>query len=217
MYNAQAIANTIRNIAKSQNVTIKNMLKDLDLGVNAISRISKGQALSSINLARIADYLGCSVDYLLGRTNDPKLHIFNNLIESTADKNIGVPQPAVEQIMRQQYLLSATNDTETYLLNIAPEWVNVPKTDKTLAADFMIRISGESMLPKFRDGDTLLIKKSLSIFEGEIGIFSVDGELFIKEMGNGRLISLNNDYDNILLSEHDSVYCFGLVIGILNE
>lgn len=26
------------------------------------------------NLTLIADYLGCSVDYLLGRTEDPKVH-----------------------------------------------------------------------------------------------------------------------------------------------
>ena len=26
------------------------------------------------NLVAIADYLGCSVDYLLGRTEDPELH-----------------------------------------------------------------------------------------------------------------------------------------------
>ncbi|MCI8439847.1 MAG: helix-turn-helix transcriptional regulator [Oscillospiraceae bacterium] len=26
------------------------------------------------NLVRIADYLGCSVDYLLGRTEDPEVH-----------------------------------------------------------------------------------------------------------------------------------------------
>ena len=26
------------------------------------------------NLLLIADYLGCSIDYLLGRTEDPKVH-----------------------------------------------------------------------------------------------------------------------------------------------
>ena len=30
--------------------------------------------IRSGNLVLIADYLGCSVDYLLGRTEDPELH-----------------------------------------------------------------------------------------------------------------------------------------------
>lgn len=219
MYDTQVIANAIRNIAKSQNVKIKDMLKELDLGVNAISHFSNGQALSSVNLARIADYLNCSVDYLLGRTDDPKLHTINNVIDiaaSAMDSSVDMPQPIVDQIMRPLYLQSASAGTGNYLSDTTSEWMNVPKNDKTLAADFMIRVSGDSMLPKFRDGDTILIEKSPSILEGEIGIFCVDGELSIKEMGNGQLISLNPDYDNISLSEYDSVYCFGRVIGILN-
>lgn len=30
--------------------------------------------IQSASLVRIADYLGCSVDYLLGRTEDPEVH-----------------------------------------------------------------------------------------------------------------------------------------------
>ena len=35
---------------------------------------SRGSWLHANNLAKIADYLDCSVDYLLGRTDDPDLH-----------------------------------------------------------------------------------------------------------------------------------------------
>ena len=45
------------------------MLSDLGLGINYISEFSKGQTISCINLARIADYLDCSIDYLMGRDN----------------------------------------------------------------------------------------------------------------------------------------------------
>lgn len=50
------------------------MLAELDMGVNAISEFSKGKQMSCISLARIADYLGCSVDYLLGRTDNPEVN-----------------------------------------------------------------------------------------------------------------------------------------------
>lgn len=39
----------------------------MDLGINLISQLSKGSNITAINLAKIADYLGCSVDFLLGR------------------------------------------------------------------------------------------------------------------------------------------------------
>ena len=69
MYDTQKIANRIKIRTKLLGINLKEMLSTLDLGINAISHLSKGQIISSINLARIADYLDCSVDYLLGRTD----------------------------------------------------------------------------------------------------------------------------------------------------
>lgn len=74
MYITQDIASRIKLQAKLCNVTIKQMLADLDLGINAISEFSKGKHLSCISLAKIADYLDCSVDYLLGRTDNPNVN-----------------------------------------------------------------------------------------------------------------------------------------------
>lgn len=69
MYNSQDIANRIKATAKSKSISLKTMLSDCGLGINLISHLSKGQAVTYVNLAKIADYLDCSVDYLLGRTD----------------------------------------------------------------------------------------------------------------------------------------------------
>ena len=74
MYNSQEIANKIKMTAKSKGIALKNLLSDCNLGINLISHLAKGQAITYINLARIADYLDCSVDYLLGRTDNPDAH-----------------------------------------------------------------------------------------------------------------------------------------------
>ncbi len=74
MYNTQNIATRIKSQLKHQHISTKDMLSDLDMGINAISEFSKGKQMSCISLARIADYLGCSVDYLLGRTDNPKVN-----------------------------------------------------------------------------------------------------------------------------------------------
>ena len=69
MYNTQEMANRIKRQARKNKVSLKVMLSDLGLGINIVSHLAKGQVISSINLAKIADYLDCSVDYLLGRTD----------------------------------------------------------------------------------------------------------------------------------------------------
>lgn len=68
MYNAQTLVNRIKIRAKQKNIRIRDMLSACDLSINAISQISDKKGLACFPLAKIADYLDCSVDYLLGRT-----------------------------------------------------------------------------------------------------------------------------------------------------
>lgn len=74
MYITQDIANRIKSRLKTQHKSTKDMLSSLNMGINAISEFSKGKHMSCISLARIADYLDCSVDYLLGRTDNPEIN-----------------------------------------------------------------------------------------------------------------------------------------------
>lgn len=72
MYNAQNLVYHIKQKAKQKNIYIKDMLEACDLNINALSQISDKKGLSSFSLARIADYLDCSVDSLLGRDSNKK-------------------------------------------------------------------------------------------------------------------------------------------------
>ena len=74
MYITKDIARRIKSRAKAQKVAIKEMLATCEMNINAISEFGKGKQLSCISLARIADYLDCSVDYLLGRTDNPEVN-----------------------------------------------------------------------------------------------------------------------------------------------
>lgn len=74
MYNSRDIAINIKRIAKSRGIILKNMFSELELGSNTMSSMYHGKMLASDSLARIADYLDCSVDYLLGRTENPNIN-----------------------------------------------------------------------------------------------------------------------------------------------
>lgn len=96
------------------------------------------------------------------------------------------------------------------------ETIQVPRTYETEQANYMVRISGDSMEPRFEDGDVVLVKAVPTVDKGDIGIFVVNGQAYIKELGENELISLNPKYDNIPLLENDSGYCQGKVIGIVD-
>ena len=74
MYTSNIVAENIKKTAKDANIQLKDMLSDLNLNKNTLSNMYNGSMLKGDSLARIADYLSCSVDYLLGRTDNPDIN-----------------------------------------------------------------------------------------------------------------------------------------------
>lgn len=93
------------------------------------------------------------------------------------------------------------------------EKVKVPLTRESRKANFVLRVHGQSMEPLYFDGDYVLVRQQPVVDIGQIGIFAVDGEGYIKKMGENMLISLNPDYPNVELDEYTELKCFGLVLG----
>ena len=74
MYFAQITKDRIKQLCKIKKINAKKMLIDCELGLNAIQQINDTKGMASFSLAKIADYLNCSVDYLLGRTDVPEIN-----------------------------------------------------------------------------------------------------------------------------------------------
>ena len=92
LYNSPDVANRIKSYAKSKKISLKSILEDCKLGSNTFSHMLHGKAIAFDSLAKIADYLGCSVDYLLGRTNMPQIYS-NNVIHTgdiTGSQNVNI-------------------------------------------------------------------------------------------------------------------------------
>lgn len=104
-----------------------------------------------------------------------------------------------------------------YIDSERAEEINIPDTVKTQTADYALRISGNSMEPRYHNGDILLIQDCDSVEIGELGIFVLDGEGYFKQFGGDRLISLNPEYGDILLKDFSSAECCGRVIGKLKR
>ncbi len=96
------------------------------------------------------------------------------------------------------------------------EDITVQCNEYTRLADICICVTGDSMEPKFSDGDILLVRNQPAIEEGEYGIFIKGDQGYVKKRGSDRLISLNPEYADIY-PESEGIYCYGKVIGKLEN
>jgi len=99
-----------------------------------------------------------------------------------------------------------------YLDGSSYEMIEVDNTVPSLA-DYAVRVSGNSMMPRFVDQQIIFIHEQPSLEEGEIGIFCLNNNTYLKKLGKGCLISLNPEYDPIPILEHDEFKVFGKVVG----
>ena len=89
--------------------------------------------------------------------------------------------------------------------------------------NYGVPISGDSMMPKFKNGSTAFVQSTPVLNAGEIGIFALNGNSYIKQLivdrenGTVRLHSLNPAYKDIIVSEGDTLYTLGRVLGSYPE
>lgn len=110
--------------------------------------------------------------------------------------------------------LPASAGTGVFLDDVTAEPLKIVHTDIAERANYAVRVSGDSMNPEYCDGDIVLVETCPSVNVGEIGIFIVDGEGYIKQFGGDKLISLNPKYADISLRSCESAFCRGRVLGI---
>lgn len=115
------------------------------------------------------------------------------------------------------YDLPVSAGPGVYLDDSTADTISIPDNEKTQIADFALRISGNSMEPKYHDGDILLVENTDSVEVGELGIFILDGNGYFKKYGGETLISLNPAYGEILLKEYAEAVCCGRVVGKLKR
>ena len=187
-------------------------------------------------LARLCDLLGVSADELIGcksMSQRPTATEWNTLQKYRALDEHGkevvdymidseykrvtalTRKPKPRMLKIDWYALPASAGTGNILDSDLAEELFVPESAEAEQADFVISVGGDSMEPTYHDGDKVFVEKCDAVDVGEVGIFVVNGDVYIKEFGNKGLISHNEKYKPIRIGENDSVYCCGRVIGIV--
>lgn len=106
LYVSNDVAERIKQAAKTKNIPIKILLQEVGLGFNTMSNM-KSSMPKADNLAKIADYLNCSVDYLLGRTDNPEINKSN---EKTHIIKIAARNGSFEELVLNDEELKALKD-----------------------------------------------------------------------------------------------------------
>lgn len=235
-----AIENELKSLIINKSKSIRQFSSEVDIPATTIQSIlNNGVENAGVKkMTKICNYLGLDIDaladgYIKEKTvsdipmtvseinhikkyrslSDYDKETVNGLVNRLANKPSEFVQ-IMPPIMVPFYGRVASAGTGQFVFDdIPPEMIEIENCMDNMHVDFAIGVNGNSMEPTYSDGDTLLVKKQDSINFGEIGIFMIDGEAFVKELGNGVLISHNKNYQDRSIDEN--TVCLGKVIGKL--
>ncbi len=233
----------IKKRKKEQGLTNEALAERSGISVGTLNKLLSGASSDPklSTLIPLASALGCSLDEMLGTAKaenavlpadlatkykeldtDGKEAVaytinkeYTRMCKQQTDTPYSLDTAAVRKL--RLYNTPASAGTGSYLFGDDYTEISVFANEKTEDADFAVRVYGDSMMPRYENGDILLVMGTEDIGKGELGIFSLNGESYFKKYGGNRLISYNPAYKDIPLSETDEFLCFGKVIGRLKK
>ena len=129
----------------------------------------------------------------------------------------GAKRPVPESVRSLPlYTLAVSAGTGQFLDGENYEMIEVG-AEVPEGANFGVRVAGDSMEPRFHDGQTVWVRQQRTLMTGEIGIFLYDGCAYLKELaaleGSMALRSLNRRYKDIRVSPELPLRVLGKVLG----
>ena len=231
----------VKKIKKEKRLTNEMLAEKSGISLGTLNKLLSGSTedpkLSTLSALKNA--LGISFDEMLGEKSEneissalaEKYAALDKAGRETADfiinkeyirvnkekssRPYSLDNPKIRHI--KLYSTSASAGVGNFLDESDSSEISVYSNPITEVADFAVKVRGESMMPKYHDGDILLIEQTESVHEGELGLFILNGESFFKKFGGDRLISLNPDYKDIIIMPYDDIRCFGRVLGKISK
>ena len=134
------------------------------------------------------------------------------------DAAFGEEAPAVRKPGRviPLYDLPVSAGTGQFLDSSDHRLLELPE-EVPRGADYAVRISGDSMEPRYADRQVVYVQRQETLEPGETGIFLYRGDAYCKVLGRDggkpALLSLNKRYDPIRVAEEEDLRVLGRVLS----
>ena len=131
-------------------------------------------------------------------------------------RQASAPVPAVTvpvRLIQYYQRLASAGSGQIVFDGVPVEQIEIPDKPEYRRVSYAVGVNGHSMEPLYEDGDILLIEPTCQVEQGEVGIFIVGNNAFVKKLGEAELISVNKNYKNIPLTEDTK--CMGRVVDKL--
>lgn len=156
------------NLRKDKGLSMAQVARDLGLKYTTYVSYEKGdREPNSEMLIQIADYYGCTVDYLVGNTAEKVIDIEKYGVQPIEVKkfpllgDIACGEPRFANEERESYVLSGT----------------------AINADFCLKARGDSMInARIMDGDIVFIRSQSQVENGEIAVVIINDEATLKRV-----------------------------------
>lgn len=253
MADLEILSKRLIEVRKLNGYTRKRLAEELNRPYRTITNYETGEHEPGHKyLIEIAKKFGVTVDYLVGRSDNPHpdtkksppysseaLKLAKDydgmdrhgkeIVRVVADKELerireeaAPPTPPPEEeaacVVLPFFRQPSSAGPGQPFNDERPEEIRLKK-DPPKGTSYITVVSGRSMEPTYNDGDLIFVSGIPEIRKGQIGIFFMNDQQYVKELGDGVLISHNKEP----LPEYapkpftEGVRCQGLVLGVCDE
>ena len=188
------------------------------VGVNrtTVSRWRSGERSPKLEkLPEIASVFNVDPRIFVGEIQNASIETIYNQLDPP--RKAKVYNFAEYQLKEQNRKTSIVVTIKGYVSAGTGEWLEetseeVEYSGEVPPHDFAVKVNGDSMLPLFENGQVIFVKGTSEARDGQIVICKIGSESFVKKLSGNKLVSLNKEYDDILISETDDFKIFGVVV-----
>lgn len=187
----------LAELRKARGLTQQELAKYTGLNRTRISNYELGIREPNFETQELlADFFNVTLDCLMDRENSS-----NNIIPVFGRIVAGIPLEAVEEII---------------------DYEEIPQSMAKNGEYFALQIKGNSMEPKFSEGDVVIVRKQEDVDNGDIAIVLVNGndatvKKIKKFVGGINLIPTNSEYEVITYTADEIEKLPVLIIGKVVE
>lgn len=232
--NKEIFANNLSFYMKQKGVDRNTLCADLDLKYTTVRDWLKGITYPRIGkIELLANYFNINKSDLIenkistAQPSDSLLEEITNTARKLSPENKKIVLRTSEDLLKEQKNEEETKKNEVsevislYQVEVVSETAaacgfnygfGYDDTDRETIEvdeqpprhDIATKVSGDSMLPDYQDGDILyLVDKGLTTYNGDLAVIAYGDRSYFKkiytENGRLRLVSLNDKYEDIIL------------------